>query len=263
MLDLYLPASSRVHNLDARVKLILSLAFILAVSLTPTAAWPAYILLLALIQSAILLAHIPTLHVLKRALLAIPFVLAAFPLIFSGPSPQPLILLERYTFLYSVEGLARFASIAFKSWLSIQAAILLTSTTRFADLLLALGRLKLPPVFIAIIGLMWRYLFVLVEEVKRMERARSSRSASVHSRRSGGSLTWRAQVTGKMAGSLLLRALERSERIYAAMLARGYDGRLPANVPTALRPGDIGLLLAGFFVLLFLVLLGFLTGRPV
>jgi cobalt/nickel transport system permease protein len=59
-----------------------------------------------------------------------------------------------------------------------------------------------------------------------MNRAKASRSASGPSGRAGGGLRWRAGVTGSMVGSLFLRSYERSERIYGAMQARGFDGEL-------------------------------------
>ena len=57
-----------------------------------------------------------------------------------------------------------------------------------------------------------------------MLRARAARSATSPGASSGGTLLWRARTTGNMVGSLFLRSYERSERIYAAMQARGFDG---------------------------------------
>jgi cobalt/nickel transport system permease protein len=79
---------------------------------------------------------------------------------------------------------------------------------------------------VAIISFMYRYLGVLGDEAQRMNRARASRSAARPGRRAGGSLLWRGRVTGAMVGSLFLRSYERSERVYSAMLARGFDGEL-------------------------------------
>ena len=79
---------------------------------------------------------------------------------------------------------------------------------------------------VAIISFMYRYLGVIGDEAARMNRARAARSADRGGRGAGGSLRWRAGVTGSMVGSLFLRSYERSERIYAAMQARGFDGEL-------------------------------------
>jgi cobalt/nickel transport system permease protein len=71
---------------------------------------------------------------------------------------------------------------------------------------------------------MYRYLFVLSDEVLRLLRAREARSARLDNTRSGGSLFWRAKVAGNMAEQLFLRSYDRSDRMHQAMLARGYRG---------------------------------------
>lgn len=254
-LDPYRPRASLVHRLDARVKLVLALAFILSCSLTPDGAWPAYLLLLALALSAALLSELGIGFVLKRAALALPFVLAALPLVFTAPGESLLsIPLGVLNINISGPGLARFASIALKSWISVQAAIILASSTPFPELLAAMRAVRIPRLLVAIFGLMWRYLFVLVDEVLRLTRARAARSG--HSDRAdvrpGGSWAWRARVTGGMAGNLFMRALERSDRIYMAMVSRGYDGEVRSTPLPALGTTHWTLLFAG---LVFLVLL--------
>ena len=129
-------------------------------------------------------------------------------------------------------------SIMAKSWLSVQAALLLAYTTAFADLVDALRALRVPAIIVSIISFMYRYLAVLTDEAGRMSRARQSRSAAAPDGRSGGSLSWRARVTGAMVGSLFIRSYERSERIYAAMLARGFAGTFHSTELAAARPAQ-------------------------
>lgn len=264
MQELYAHSASPLHRLDARVKVILTLAFILTLNLVPYNAWPAYVLFLTSILSATLLSRLGVGFVLKRALLALPFVLAAVPLVFTGPQPRHELEVLGLALSYSPQGAERFASIALRSWISVQAAVLMAATTRFADLLTALQQIHIPRLFVAVIGLMWRYLFVISEEVMRMMRARSSRSATVvesaGARRTGGSVAWRARVTGGMAGSLFLRSLERSDRVYAAMLSRGYNGQQPAHGLEPMTGGDRRVLLLGIMLLAVLWLLGILSG---
>jgi cobalt/nickel transport system permease protein len=71
-----------------------------------------------------------------------------------------------------------------------------------------------------------------------MTRARAARSGAPGGK-GGGSVLWRTQVTGGMAGSLFLRSIERSERIYDAMVARGYDGEVRVLRAPSLRLGDV------------------------
>jgi cobalt/nickel transport system permease protein len=238
-LDPYRPRPSLIHELDPRVKLVVTLAFILTTALVPTGAWPVYILLLAFIYSVELLSELGISYVLKRAILALPFVLAAFPVIFTMAGPAIFQFeIGKWVFTASLTGLERFISVALKSWISVQAAIVLASSTSFPDLLLAMRAIRIPRLLVAIFGLMWRYLFVLADEAIRLMRARASRSGSKDpaNRKSGGSLAWRARVTGGMAGNLFLRGFERSDRIYNAMLSRGYDGEVRALPLPQLRP---------------------------
>lgn len=228
-LDPYRPRVSPVHALDARIKLVLAVACILTASLMPVGAWAAYVLLFAIVLSAVILSDLGVRYVLARASLAFPFVLAAAPLMLTeGPPLLATLPVGPWVLQFSQDGVVRFASIAIKSWISVQAAIVLSSSTSFPDLLFAMRALRVPRLLVAIFGLMWRYLFVLVDEVLRLMRARAARSGETGEpgRRIGGSLAWRARVTGGMAGNLFLRALERGDRIYLAMAARGYDGEV-------------------------------------
>ena len=258
--DLYHPGSSLLHATDARVKLLLTLAFVLVVSLAPVGAWPLYVLLFALTLSAAVASELGPALVLRRALLALPFVLAALPLLVTVEG-TPLLSVEagRWTIALSRNGLERFVSIALKSWLSVQAAIVLTATTPLLDLLVAMRALHLPKLLVAVLSLMWRYLSVLIDEALRMIRARESRSGSL-SGRGGGSLLWRARVTGGMAGTLFLRGYERSERIYNAMLARGYDGSIRSFPVRPLSWPQRLALLAGLTLLLLLLALAYWLG---
>jgi cobalt/nickel transport system permease protein len=160
----------------------------------------------------------------RSAIVALPFAIAALPLIFTMQGDIITTLaIGPFTVTISAEGIRRFLSILIGSWLSVQVALLLAFTTPFHDLVDGLRELRVPRILIAIISFMYRYLAVLADEASRMMRARDARSA-LGTRTSGGTLRWRATVTGRMVGSLFLRAYERSERIYAAMQARGFEG---------------------------------------
>ncbi|HVG00432.1 MAG TPA: cobalt ECF transporter T component CbiQ [Chloroflexia bacterium] len=260
-LDPYRAGTSPVHTLDPRIKLVLALAFILTTSLTPIGAWPIYVLLLAIALSVVILSELGVSKVLRRSSLALPFVLAALPLAFSMGTQRlfaiPLGFGELTVF---AEGLERFASIAVRSWISVQVAIVLASTTPFPDLMLAMRAIRVPRLLVSIFGLMWRYIFVMADEAQRLMRARQSRSAvaSLRGLWAGGSVGWRARVTGSMAGNLFVRSLERGDRIYSAMSARGYDGEVRTLGLPRVSPGEWALLFAGVILLLGLLWLSFL-----
>lgn len=215
---------------------MLAIGFILVVGLLPVAGWVALAVAWLATVIASWSARLGPLRAARQAFIAVPFMLVAAPLVFTRGGPSLGVLdLGPVELTISAEGLALFLTIALKSWISVQAALLLTYTTPFHDLVDGLRALRLPRIMVAIISFMYRYLGVLSAEASRMNRARASRSAAVDDRRSGGTVRWRAGVTGSMVGSLFLRSYERSERVYAAMQARGFDGELrylPSPAPS-------------------------------
>jgi len=70
--------------------------------------------------------------------------------------------------------------------------------------------------------------------------------------------SWRARVTGGMAGSLLLRSMERSERVYNAMLSRGYNGDLPEINTQILSRKNQAVLALGICLFAILLALSYL-----
>lgn len=227
----YRPGDSLVHQLDPRVKVVTTLLLITGITLTPARAWPLYPLLWMLVAVIARAAHVNVLRLARQGGIALPFALAAVTLLFTTPG-DPLVEIAGLS--VTGAGLVRFGGIVAKSWLAVQVALLLAITTPFTDLLWALGSLRVPQTLVAILSFMYRYLFTLQDEAARLIRARAARSGSAAGRRSGGGLAWRAQVTGSMAGSLFLRSAERSERVYAAMVARGYAGQLRVLDPPPL-----------------------------
>ena len=180
-LDPYQPRPSLIHRLDARVKLVLALSFILTTALAPPGAWPVYVLLFALVLAVEILSELGVGHVLRRALIALPFALAALPVLFTVPGPALLTVpIGPWDLTITGPGLERFVSILLKSWISVQMAIVLAASTAFPDLLMAMRAIRVPRLLVAIFGLMWRYLFVLADEALRLLRARSARSGLIY-----------------------------------------------------------------------------------
>ena len=224
--DQYQAGRSLIHRMDPRVKVAAAVLLILILNLTPAGAWPAYPLLLAVVVSLAVFAEIKFMLVLRRSVVVLPFALAAITLLFTTPGPT-LLALPWVGWTISAAGVARFLSVLVKSLLSIQVAVALALTTHLTDLLWALRSLRVPDLLVAVISFMYRYLFVLADEAFRMQRARQARSAlAAGESRAGGGLLWRAKVTGWMVGQLFLRSYERSERVYQAMVARGYRGEI-------------------------------------
>jgi cobalt/nickel transport system permease protein len=252
LLDRYIPGVSPIHRLDARVKLVLTVGGIVCASLMPVGSWLALMALTALVWTAIVMSGIGLGTILRRALVAAPFLLVVVTILFSVPGRPLFSIPLGFTTLTATDaGLVRFVSIVWKSWISLQAALLLTATTHFLDVLRALRALHLPEIIVALLSFMYRYLFVLVDEAQRLLRARECRSAALAGK-GGGSVVWRAKVTGRLVGTLFLRAFERSERIYVAMLSRGYTGELRSLAAPSLSTYDKRIGLMGGIVLLII-----------
>jgi cobalt/nickel transport system permease protein len=235
LVDAYQPGSSRIHAMDPRLKLITVVGLILLIGLTPAGRFAVYIGFFSLAMIGALIAHLDPWTVLRRSLIALPFALAALTLLFTIPGPI-LFTIPLTGWTISEPGLIRFASIMFKSMVSVQFAVLLILTTHFTDILWALSALHIPRILTAIISFMYRYMFLLAEESLRLTRARDSRSAVMKRQ---PSMIFQAKTTGGMIGSLLLRSFERSERVYQAMIARGYQGVTRQLAPPSVPSGDM------------------------
>ena len=255
--DRFHEANSRLHRLDPRVKVVVAVLFILSNALLPDGAWVAFGLSWIVLLWANQLSSLGVDFSFRRSFIALPFALAAVSAIFS---PLGTSLAEWHlgplTLIPTDYGLVKFGSILLRSWLSVQVAILLVATTRFPDMIHAFEHLRVPTVLTMVVSFLYRYLFVLSDEVLRLLRARQSRSASVPGYKSGRSVFWRARVTGSMAGQLFLRSYERSDRIYNAMLARGYTGQLRTLNPHVMKAGDWAFAVLAILILLLLQLTG-------
>jgi len=255
--DRYHHENSALHRLDPRIKVVVAIAFILSNALLPDGAWLAFALAWLFLLLANALSELGLGYTFRRSFIALPFALVAVTVLFSIPGkPIYQFHLMMWDFTITNAGLLRFVSIVIRSWLSVQMAILLVAVTRFPDLIHAFEHLRVPAILTTIIAFLYRYLFVLTDEVIRLLRARQSRSAAVAGQRSGGSVWWRANVAGNMAGQLFLRSYERSDRIYNAMLARGYAGQLRTLNPHELHRSDWAYAIVAFAFILAIQFVG-------
>jgi cobalt/nickel transport system permease protein len=197
-LDRYSRRDSPIHRLRAAVKLVVALVVVVCVLLLP----PSRPILLgaaaacALVVAA--LSRIPWGFFVRRLIVLEPFVLGVALLALFQPGGWPL-------FLFLVA----------KCTLCLLVMVLLSSTTRFSDLLRVLRAARMPALLVTTLSLMYRYLFVLADEAQRMKRARTSRTFAPRRTRA-----WHTLAT--VVSQLFVRSSERAERIYAAMCARGW-----------------------------------------
>ena len=197
-LDRYSRLQSPVHRLPAGLKLAAALAVVVVSVTAPIGSWLWFAAATLALLAVAVLARLPLGSVARRLLLLEPFVLGVSLLALWQPA-----------------GGLVFAALVVKSTVCLLTMILLSSTTPFAALLQVLRRLRTPAIFVTTLALLYRYLFLLVDESQRLTRARTSRTIVPSRRRA-----WNLLGTG--LGMLFVRSSERAERIYAAMLARGW-----------------------------------------
>jgi cobalt/nickel transport system permease protein len=213
---LHVHGHSPVHRMAPEAKVAAMLAFVVAVVATPREVVWAFGFHAFLLLAVIVYAELPVGFVLRRMTIEIPFVAFAVFLPFLGGGPQTEVL----GLGLSVEGLWGAWNILAKATLGVGASVTLIATTEIPDLLHGLDRLRVPRLFTAIAGFMVRYLDVIAGEVQRTRTAMTARG---HDPR----WLWQAGPLALASGALFVRSYERGERVHQAMVARGYDGRMP------------------------------------
>jgi cobalt/nickel transport system permease protein len=202
LLDRWSQGVSPLHRRDARAKIVALLVFLILLETTPGNAIAILVTDAALLASAILIAGLPLIGALSRAMVVLPFSLT-FGLIswLAGEPARALALVE-------------------KSYLSTVAVLLLVGTTSLPLLLGGLERLGVPRLLVLVAQFLYRYLFVLAEQAQHMRLAAACREGGA---RAGRRSRFRAS-TGALA-VLFARSYNRAEGIHRAMQARGFSGR--------------------------------------
>ncbi len=217
-----------IHRLDSRAKLITSFVFITTVisfgkyeisALLPYLSYPVFLAAKG---------NVPPVYLLKKLLLVSPF---AVMIGIFNPFMDRDILIQIGQLSIS-GGWVSFFSILIRFSLTVGAALTLIAVTGFNAVCQALDKLGTPRAFVVQLVFLYRYVFVLVDEAARMVRARSLRSFEG----SGSGL----KSYGPLVGNLLLRTMDRAQRIYMAMCSRGFDGEIRIIKPSRFGSTELG-----------------------
>ena len=201
-----------IHKINPLVKMIVTIIYLVVVlsfhkysvsQLIPYVFYPVII---------IVLGEIPPLMVLKRILYVMPFI------IILGIS-NPIFDKTGWFMINGIiisKGWLSFFSLVIKCILTVTAGIIFIGTTKVEDIALALRKIYIPKIMVTQIILTYRYISVLGEEVDRIKKAYSLRSP----------LKPKISIKdlGSILGQMLLRSFDRANRIYDAMLLRGFHG---------------------------------------
>ncbi|MDW7771444.1 MAG: cobalt ECF transporter T component CbiQ [Desulfobulbaceae bacterium] len=230
-LDTLAQGNSWLHRLDPRAKLITTLIFIITVvsfdKYTISALLPFVLYPVVLIGSA----NLPLSYLLNKLLIVAPF--AVLIGLFN-----PLIDTSVHLHIGSfgiTGGWISLVSLVLRFVLTVGSVLVFIALTSFNGLCVALEKLRVPTIFIVQLLFLYRYIFVLLEETMRMSRAQALRTFN------GSGLG--LKTYGMLVGHLLLRTLNRAERIHCAMRCRGFDGHMHLGRPAGIGKNEV------FFVL--------------
>ena len=227
-----------IHRLDPRVKLLFTIAFVMTVVSFPKYAVTELMPFFLIPVLGIALGDIPAGFVARKILIASPFAICVGVF---NPFFDTVPVIHIGTFDITA-GWISFLSVMIKFVLTVSAGLLLIATTSFPDVCRALQRLRMPDIFVLQLLFLYRYIFVLIEEAMKMKRARDLKSF--------GSKGLGIRTFAGLIGVFFLRAMERSERVYRAMLSRGFQGRITTSKVFRVRKADLLFLAAGLSTLL-------------
>lgn len=208
--------NTAIHRLHPLSKMLVTFSYVIAVVSVRRLDYITLSVFFFYPAVLIALAEIPPRLIIKRALLALPFVLLA------GISN---ILFERTPYIAALglpisRGAVSAVVLVEKALLTVSAVLILAATTKAAQAFASLRKLGLPKIFITVVMLCLRYLSLLLDEAGRMTRAYHLRA-----KRAKGICM---QDMGSFLGQLLLRSFDRAQRVYQAMKLRGFDGSFSA-----------------------------------
>ncbi len=238
-----LPEPPWLHRIDPRARILMAVAF--AFTLVALRTMPALSAGVAMGVALAALARLPVLDTFKRTIgvdLFIVFLLILLP--FTTPG-EPWFTVGPLTATH--EGFWRAGEIGLKAMGVILALLSLVGTQEPSQLGHALHRLGVSEKLVHVLMFTVRYLDVLRTEYHRLRLSMRARAFEPRS----DLHTWR--TFGYLVGMLLVRGLERSERIHQAMKCRGFTGRF--HLLDTLRPGRRDLLFAGLGTIAILLLL--------
>ena len=234
-----------LQRVDPRIKVVGMLAVIVSVAVTHSLPAIASVLLLATglaVASQISLADFSR-WVWTPVLLFTGCI--ALPSIFITPG-QPI----HAGWPITAQGVRTASYLLLRAETAVSLSTLLVLTTRWAHILKALRVLRLPVVFVVILGMTYRYLFLILATALDMFESRESRTVGVLE------ASDRRRLAAATVGVLLSKSYHLSADVHLAMQSRGYRGEVYLLDDFEIRPVDWCWLFAFFAVAAAVVWVG-------
>jgi cobalt/nickel transport system permease protein len=232
-----------LQRLDPRAKIVAMLLLLVAAAFLHTIT--ALLGLYALTLLAAASSRLPLGYFVKRVWLFVPFftLVVVLPATLSLVTPGRIVLQlwswHGHAQGFTQQGLTSAGLVVSRVAVSISLVLLLTLTTPWVKLLAALRSLGVPRMFVMVISMAYRYIFLLLGSVTQMYESRKSRTVGAARHDGSG----RAFV-GATAGALIGKANQLSEEVHQAMVARGYRGEATTVQTLRLRSSDVVFVLA-------------------
>jgi cobalt/nickel transport system permease protein len=207
--------NSFIHRLDPRIRFLSAGVFSIVVALSRD--FQALTVAVVISFILIMLAQLPAREIAKRIILVNSFIVLLWlvlPLTFQGPDALRLGPLRIYN-----AGITMAAQITLKSNAILLALIALVATMNLSVLGNALNWLQVPDKIVHLLLMTYRYVFLIEQEYQRLIR-----TAQIRGFRPGTNLhTYKTYAS--IVGMLLVRSVVRADRVYKAMLCRGFKRR--------------------------------------
>jgi len=212
-----------LQRLDPRVKVVSLLALLVVAALVRHV--PVLLAMYLVTLTLAAASGLPIGFFVKRVWLFIPVFTgvvvlpATFSFVTPGEVVAPLWHWHGHPVGLTRQGLVGAGLIVARVATSVSLVVLLTLTTPWTRLLAALRALAVPRIFILVIGMAYRYLFLLLNSVTDMFQARKARSVAAQVDVKAG-----RSFVAAAAGALFGKSYALSEEVHQAMVARGYRG---------------------------------------
>ena len=214
-IDRYAEMDSSIHRIEPRIKVV---SFgILIVSAVFVGTIPAALFFLVVAAALLLASRLPMRFICNRMKVICVFVIPILILMPITVPGTPILSLGPLAF--TAEGLSFAVLVTIRSVTAILLVVTMLGTQRFDTTLKALALLRVPGIIVQMLLFTYRYIYVMIDEFLRIWSSMRAKGYTFRFTRHGLSMI------GNCIGMLLIKSYERAERVYQAMIAKGYAGK--------------------------------------